>query len=85
MNWYRLYSDQDDVKDYASVMVKEWNGSGPTYEMTKEMRPSHREDVLVHALTYYGIKSKEKLSNKVVLGIIILLCLSSTLHSKTYP
>ena len=30
--------------------------------MTKEMRPSHRVDVLSSALTYYGIKTKDKLS-----------------------
>ena len=30
--------------------------------MTKEMRPSHRIDVLCSALIFYGIKSKEKLS-----------------------
>ena len=29
--------------------------------MTKEMRPSHRIDVLSSALAYYGIKTKEKL------------------------
>ncbi len=29
--------------------------------MTKEMRPSHRIDVLSSALVYYGIKKKEKL------------------------
>ena len=29
--------------------------------MTKEMRPSHRTDVLVHALLCYGKKTKAKL------------------------
>ena len=29
--------------------------------MTKEMRPSHREDVLTHALVYYGIRTKKRL------------------------
>ena len=29
--------------------------------MTKEMRPSHRVDVLTSALVYYGIRTKEKL------------------------
>ena len=34
--------------------------------MTKEMRPSHRTDVLSHALAHYGWKKKNKI------GIIIL-------------
>ena len=29
--------------------------------MTKEMRPSHRVDILSHALLYYGTKTKQKL------------------------
>ena len=29
--------------------------------MTKEMRPSYREDVLTHALVYYGIRTKKRL------------------------
>ena len=29
--------------------------------MTKEMRPSHRTDVLAHAMVYYGILTKLKL------------------------
>ena len=29
--------------------------------MTKEMRPSHRVDILTHALLHYGFKTKEKL------------------------
>ena len=29
--------------------------------MTKEMRPSHRTDVLAHALLYYGHMTKKKL------------------------
>ena len=38
--------------------------------MTKEMRPSHREDVLAHALVYYGIRTKNKL------GMCIHFCFS---------
>ena len=30
-------------------------------KMTKEMRLSHRIDVLAHALVYYGLKKKNKL------------------------
>ena len=29
--------------------------------MTKEMRPAHRRDVLAHALACYGMKAKKKL------------------------
>ena len=29
--------------------------------MTKEMRPSHRVDILAHALVYYGMQTKNKL------------------------
>ena len=32
--------------------------------MTKEMRPSHRIDVLSSALIYYGINTKERLGTK---------------------
>lgn len=39
--------------------------------MTKEMRPSHRADVLAHALVYYGIKTKEKLGNHTVRSILV--------------
>ena len=34
-------------------------------KMTKEMRPSHRTDVLSHALAYYGWKKKEKLGTRM--------------------
>ena len=37
--------------------------------MTKEMRPAHRVDILVHALVYYGMQKKEKLSK-----CIMVLC-----------
>ena len=30
-------------------------------KMTKEMRPSHRIDVLAHALTYYAAQTQQKL------------------------
>jgi len=29
--------------------------------MTKEMRPSHRTDILSHALAYYAHRTKQKL------------------------
>lgn len=31
--------------------------------ITKEMRPSHREDILTHALVYYGMRTKKNLAN----------------------
>ena len=38
--------------------------------MTKEMRPSHRIDVLCNALTLYGIIAKEKLSRFLNFNVI---------------
>ncbi len=29
--------------------------------MTKEMRPSHRTDIIIHALVYYGLRKKKSL------------------------
>ena len=40
--------------------------------MTKEMRPAHRTDVLVHALVYYGMRKKEKLGK--LLHYFLLPC-----------
>ncbi len=34
-------------------------------KMTKEMKPSHRIDILSSALEYYGLKTKNKLGNDV--------------------
>jgi hypothetical protein len=33
--------------------------------MTEGMRPSHRTDILCHALIYYGMKTKQKLDLKI--------------------
>jgi len=33
--------------------------------MTKEMRPSHRTDVLAHGLVYYGIMTKSRLGEQI--------------------
>ena len=38
--------------------------------MTKEMRPSHRTDVLAHALLYYGCMTKKKLGMLVLYDVI---------------
>ncbi len=44
--------------------------------MTKEMRPSHRIDILSSALEYYGRKKKNKLgiSNSSHSGINLIIC-----------
>lgn len=45
--------------------------------MTKEMRPSHRTDVLVHALLYYGCTTKRKLGIQYLYSVTVtgsLLC-----------
>ena len=39
--------------------------------MTKEMRPAHRIDILVHALIYYGMKKKEKLCKHKIKNTIV--------------
>ncbi len=38
-----------------------WPYLQPFSRMTNEMRPSHRIDVLCHALTHYGLKKKRKM------------------------
>ena len=45
----------------GEVMERLWSYLRRFSRMTKEMRPSHRTDVLVHALVYYGIKKKERM------------------------
>ena len=47
-------------------MERPWKGCGSIYirrfgNMTKEMRPANRRDVLAHALACYGMKAKKKL------------------------
>lgn len=37
-----------------------WSFLRPFKKMRKETRPSHRVDILTHALMYYGIKNKEE-------------------------
>ena len=46
----------------GETMERLWSYLRRFNRMTKEMRPSHRVDVLTSALTYYGIKTKDKLS-----------------------
>ena len=44
----------------GEVMERLWSYLRSLSRMTKEMRPSHRVDVLVRALAYCGLKKKEK-------------------------
>ena len=44
--------------------------------MTKEMRLSHREDVLTHALIYYGMRAKKNLVRIYLVVFIQLLLLN---------
>lgn len=48
----------------GEVMERLWSYLRRFSRMTKEMRPAHRIEVLVHALVYYGIKRKQKLGEK---------------------
>lgn len=45
----------------GETMERLWSYLRRYGRMTKEMRPSHRIDILVHALVHYGIKTSEKL------------------------
>ena len=45
----------------GETMERLWSYLRRFGRMTKEMRPSHRTDVLSSALIYYGIQTKEKL------------------------
>ena len=45
----------------GEVMERLWSYLRRFSRMTKEMRPSHRTDILCHALIYYGMKTKQKL------------------------
>ena len=47
-------------------MERLWSYLRRFNRMTKEMRPSHRIDILAHALIYYGMKKKEKLSEYIL-------------------
>lgn len=49
----------------GEVMERLWSYLRRFSRMTKEMRPSHRTDVLVHALLYYGYMSKKKLGTSL--------------------
>lgn len=52
----------------GEVMERLWSFLRRFGRLTKEMRPAHRVEVLVHALVYYGMKRKNKL------GMYIYTC-----------
>ena len=45
----------------GEVLERMWSFLRRFGKITKEMRPSHRIDVLTHALLHYGNKTKMKL------------------------
>ena len=45
----------------GEVMERLWSYLRRFSRMTKEMRPAHRVDVLVHALLYWGMQKKDRL------------------------
>ncbi len=44
----------------GETMERLWSYLRRFSHMTKQMRPSHRVDVLAHALVYYGILTQRK-------------------------
>ena len=50
----------------GETMERLWSYLRRYSRMTKEMRPSHRIDVLTSALVYYGIRTKEILGNYTI-------------------
>ena len=47
----------------GQTMERLWSYLRRFGKMTKEMRPSHRVDILSSALEFYGLKTKNKLGN----------------------
>ena len=45
----------------GEVLERLWSFLRKFGKMTKEMRLSHRVDVITHALLHYGYKTKQKL------------------------
>lgn len=46
----------------GEVLERMWSYLRRFGRMTKEMRPSHRVDIITHALLHYGHKTKQKLA-----------------------
>lgn len=60
----------------GEVLERMWSYLRRFGRMTKEMRPSHRVDIITHALLHYGHKTKQKLgryiygNNKLIFYIL---------------
>ena len=55
-------------------MERLWSYLRRFSRMTKEMRPSHRTDILTSALVYYGIQTKEKLRKSHGCHVMYFAC-----------
>ena len=65
-------------------MERLWSFLRRFSRMTKEMRPSHRTDILCHALIYYGHKTKQKLGIEHYYHNIIILFAYLTINKHYY-
>lgn len=65
-------------------MERLWSYLRRFTRMTKEMRPSHRTDILTSALVYYGIQTKEKLRKSSFFSPISPLCMVSHMDVNTH-
>ena len=79
-----LYCEGVGLSD-GEVMERLWSYLRRYTRMTKEMRPSHRVDVLSHALMYYGLKTKQKLRKlyHLATSIIYTIFHHDTMHVNT--
>ena len=57
-----LHVDGIGLSD-GEVMERIWSYLRRFSRMTKEIRPSHRREILCHAMQYYSIQRIEKLCN----------------------
>ena len=60
----------------GETMERLWSYLRRFNRMTKEMRPSHRIDILSSALAYYGIKTKNKLGENFKIIFIYVECIA---------
>ena len=54
----------------GETMERLWSYLRQFSHMTKEVRPSHRIDVLCSALIFYGIITREKLSRILIFNVM---------------
>ena len=59
----------------GEVMERLWSYLRRFGKMTKEMRPSHRIDVLTHALLYYSAQKIEKISYIMLINVLTFITL----------